>query len=123
MKRLLLGLLLFVFSALPAAAGTSVLYIAEFESIPIITNVPSQIALLPPKNEQIVDFTAGAAQSSALGATTRYVLLNCYVRCSIKIETGSSTVATTNLPLAADAPQYFAVPFGQGYKISVIASP
>lgn len=120
MKKLLVLLLMI---ASPAWAG-STLSVLEFADRAMVPNMDPQMAPMPPLVEQTaLDFSGGAVQSSALNAQTRYVRLQCSVRCSIKFETGSSTVGTTNAPLGADAPEYFGVPRGQSYKISVIASP
>lgn len=122
MKRLALAAFLVLIAA-PAWA-TNTLFLAEFVNVPTITNATTQIAPLPVKASQTVDYTAGAAQSTALNAATKFIYVNCNIRCSIKLETGSSTVATTDFPLGADSPQYFAIPANpSAYKLSVIASP
>ena len=123
MKKLLLSGIALLLLSLPAAAA-STMTVLEFGSNTIVTNSDAQIAPMPPLVEQTpVDFTAGAAQSAAFNAQTRYVRLQCNVRCSVKFETGSSSVATSNVALAVDSPEYFGVPKGQAYKVSVIASP
>lgn len=125
--RLLICAWLLIAAALLAqpAAAASLLKVLEFADggVSIPSFVP-QVAPMPPLVEQAaVDYTAGAAQSATLSAATRFVFLNCSVRCAIKFEAGASSVTTSNTPLAADAPHYFSVTPSSGLKISVIANP
>lgn len=109
----------------PSAFAASILKVLEFDGagVPIPSFVP-QLAQMPPLVEQsAVDFSGGAVQSAVLNVATRLVFLNCSVRCSIKFETGASTVTVNNTPLGADLPHYFSVIPSSGLKISVIASP
>jgi hypothetical protein len=71
----------------------------------------------PPRAEQAVDFTAGATQSAAFGADTRYVRLVADEACNYAV--GPSPTATTNSAyLPANVVEYISVPPAE--KISVI---
>jgi hypothetical protein len=96
----------------------AVCYIAEFADIAHLDGCP--VAMMPPLAEQTVAIGA-EADSSAFNASTRYIRVHNDAICSIAIGlTPTATTSTMRLP--ADSIEYFAVPRGAGYKISVITN-
>lgn len=117
-------------SASPAFAAGSTMKIVESADSAngkINTNIP--VMTFPPltagdgTTAPLVDFSAGAAQSRALQATTTLVSINCTVRCCVKLETGASSVTISDWPIGVDNPWSVGVQPGQSYKVSVIACP
>lgn len=122
MRGFLLGACLALL-ATPACAA-DLMTMVEFGSPPKpMSGFYPQIAPFPPLATQQVDFTAGAVQTSAFNAQTSYVCIEVNARASIKVETGSSTVATTDWPVDANTTWCQGVPKNQSYKLSVIANP
>jgi hypothetical protein len=76
--------------------------------------------LEPPLAEQTVAIGA-EAKSSAFNASTRYVRIHVDAICSILFGT-SPTATTSKKRLAANQTEYFAVPPGQSFKVSVISN-
>lgn len=98
-------------------------YIREYNTIGQANSQPAQIALEPAITDQVTpDFAAGSVQSSAFNANTSFVRLWCDTQGSFLIGT-NPTAANTNAPVSAGVPEYFGVPVGQGYKLSVRANP
>lgn len=96
----------------------SVLYITEYTSI---LSDRIQIPLEPELKSQTVAISASHAESAAFTDTTRFVRIETDVICSIVF--GANPVATTsNRRLAADSVEYYAVPQGQAFKVSVISN-
>jgi hypothetical protein len=93
-------------------------YIAEFSDVAHLNGCP--IAMMPPLAEQTVAIGA-EADSSAFNDSTRYIRVQNDAICSIAIGT-APTASTSTLRLPADSTEYFAVPRGAGYKISVITN-
>lgn len=80
------------------------------------------ITLEPPLVDQTpVVIGAGHLESAAFNAETTYVRIHCDVVCSIAF--GTAPVATANnRRMAANATEYFSVPKGQSFKVSVITN-
>lgn len=90
------------------------LHITEYASVPSLRNMP--VAQEPPVTTQAVTFTT-ATSSSAFAATTRFVRI--YGSAKAHLAWGTSATATANSPpVAADSPEYFAVPVGEAYLVS-----
>jgi hypothetical protein len=99
----------------------AVLYVAEFENLGETSRGAPPVALQTPLAEQTVAIAGASAASSAFNASTRFVRLHTDAVCSV--EFGTAPVAeATNMRMAADATEYFAVPVGQSYKVAVITN-
>lgn len=119
--RKLLATAAFVLLASPAFAASK-LYISEYTNIGVANGTIAQIAGEPAVTDQTpVDYSGGVAQSAAVQASTSMVRVLCTSTCSIKFGT-NPTATANNKPLAAGVPEYFSVPPGQSYKISVITN-
>jgi hypothetical protein len=101
-----------------SAEAANKLYITEFAAF---QNGGPQIAEVPRVASQTVDFSGGVASSSAFNSQTRYVRLLCDSRCSVRVTTAGTNATTSDMPMAADSPEYFKV--YPGDKVSVIANP
>lgn len=122
LQRKLLAAACFAFMATQAHAADNC-YIREYAAIGQALTVPAQIASEPGITDQVTaDFTSAAVQSSAFNAQTTFIRLWCNAQASILFGT-NPTAANTNAPIAANTPEYFAVPVNQGYKISVHTNP
>lgn len=79
-----------------------------------------QAALQAPLAEQ--KLTIGTeVKSSAFNARTKYVRLHTDAICSILFGT-APTASAANARMAANATEYFGVPMGAAYKVSVITN-
>ena len=96
----------------------AVCYIAEFADLAHLDGCP--VAQMPPLAEQTVAIGA-EADSAAFNASTRYIRVQNDAICSIAIGL-TPTATTSSLRLPADSTEYFGVPRGAGYKISVITN-
>lgn len=96
----------------------AVCYIAEFADLAHLDGCP--VAMMPPLAEQTVAIGA-EADSSAFNASTRYIRVQNDAICSIAIGL-APTASTSTLRLPAESIEYFAVPRGAGYKISVVTN-
>jgi hypothetical protein len=113
--------LLLCLSAVPAFAAKC--YIREYNTIGQAQNQPAQIAFEPSVADQVTgDFSGGAVQSSAFNVATTFIRLWCDTQGSFLVGT-NPTAAATNAPVAAGVPEYFGVPPGGSYKLSVHANP
>lgn len=98
-------------------------YIREYSTIGKARGEAAQIALEPGITDQVTgDFSGSAVQSSAFNAGTTYVRLWCDTQGSFLIGT-NPTAANTNAPVAAGVPEYFGVPAGGAFKLSVHSNP
>lgn len=97
----------------------AVAYIAEFTDVASFGN-GACIAVMPPIAEQTVAIGA-EADSAAFNSRTRFIRVQCDAICSIAIGT-SPTASTSTLRLPAESVEYFAIPKGENYKISVISN-
>lgn len=122
MLRKFIAAAAFVLFASSPALAASKLYISEYSNTGLAVGQLVQVASEPSGTDQTpVDYSGGVASSAAFSAATNIVRVLCTSTCSIKFGT-SPTAAATNKPLAAGAPEYFAVPINQSFKISVIAN-
>lgn len=115
-KLILAGVLALLASPAFAAAA----YISEFAVLTATASGGSaaQAAALPSLVEQKVDFSGGAASSSAMGSQTKYIRVHCDAACSVRI---GGTATTSNLRIPTDGVEYFGVQ--PGAVLSVIANP
>lgn len=97
----------------------SKLYVSEYADIAYVPySVPLMIASeITPSHDQVVDFTIGVAASVAFQARTKFVRLWADEDCCVKFGRGP-TATTSNKPVAAKTPEYFAVAAGD--KVSAI---
>lgn len=98
------------------------LYITEFN----LEGVDAMGRLMPaartlPIAEQKVAFTGTSAQSATLNASTTLVRLHTDGACSIAFGT-NPTATASNMRLALDQTEYFAVQPGTGLKIAAISN-
>lgn len=98
-------------------------YIREYNTIGQANAQPAQIAFEPGITDQVTtDFSGGAVQSAAFNANTSFVRLWCDTQGAFLVGT-NPTATANNAPVAAGVPEYFGVPVGQSYKLSVHANP
>jgi hypothetical protein len=121
MQRFIAAALLALFAFVMPAEAASRLFISEYNGIGITTGVVAQIAVEPSK-DQVVDFSGGVTSSAAVSNNASYVRLICDTQCSVQFGTAPTATTSTKL-LSAGVPEYFSIPKGQAYKISVIANP
>lgn len=118
-----LGAAILLASFFSSANAADLLYISEYSTVGVARGVFDQIANEPATTDQVTaDFTSAAVQSNAFQAGTNFVRLICTVQCSVLFGT-NPTAANTNKVLPALLPEYFAVPPGQNYKVSVHTNP
>ena len=101
------------------------LYISEYARVTQASgpgNAALQAPEEPPLATQVVDFTAGAAQSAAFNAKTRFVRVHADAICSVKF--GAAPTATVNDPrFAAGQTELRGVPGdGSAAKVSAITN-
>lgn len=96
--------------------------ITEYAAVGVAQGTVAQIAAEPRLGSADVNFAGGATQSAAFNAATSYVRVICDTQCAVTFGT-NPTATTTSTLVPALLPEYFAVPKGQAYKISVIARP
>jgi hypothetical protein len=96
------------------------LYVAEFATIGGSGNFPVQGSAVPPLAEQTVAIGAGSvACTNAFRANTLFVRVIVDATCSIAFGT-APTATTTNMRMAANQTEYFAVSPGQ--RVAVITN-
>jgi len=101
------------------------LYVSEFRAITGLDEGPGTMAKQPPMQEQNLAITATASISAAFHTATRFVRLHTDAICSVLFVAPNATTTnavTTNARLAAGQTEYFGVPQGIGYKVSVISN-
>lgn len=98
----------------------AVLYVTEFAAYVAMNDTKEgQMRGLPPVAEQTVAIGAGSVASAAFNAATKCVRVMSDAVCSVAV--GAAPVAAaTNMRLAANVPEYFAVSPGQ--KIAAITN-
>jgi hypothetical protein len=100
----------------------SVCYIEEYPSIGMTSaNGPSQMAKEPSLVSQTVAIGA-VAPSNAFNVATTVVRIHVDAICSIKFGPAGTVATTSNKRLAANQTEYFEVPRGQNYIVSVISN-
>jgi len=96
------------------------LYVAEFSTIGGRSNFPVAGAQCPPLAEQTISMSGTSAQASnGFGTNTKFIRINTDAICSIAFG-ANPTAATTDMRLAANQTEYFAVIPGQ--KIAAITN-
>lgn len=118
-KLILAGFLALLASQAHAANR---LFISEYVSVGAPAGIVAQIAQEPVVADQTVDFSGGVTSSAAFNSKTNYIRVVCDSQCSVSFGT-APTATTSSKMLPALIPEYFAVPKGASYKISVIANP
>lgn len=98
----------------------AVLYVTELADLGQAGGNSAPIAQLPVVAEQAITFTTHT-ESSAFNPATRYVRLHTDTVCFVKFGTAPTAITATNLRLAANQTEYFAVPANQSYKVSVVS--
>jgi hypothetical protein len=120
-KALLAAACLALFATQAQAAD--ICYIKEYNTIGSAHGVPAQIANEPAVTDQATaDFTSGAVQSNAFQPATTFIRLWCSAQASYVVGT-NPTATNANSPVAAGIPEYFGVPEGGNYKLSVHTNP
>lgn len=104
------------------ASAANKLYISEFAALGVASGAIAQVAQEPAVTNQLVDFSGGVASSAAFDTKTSYIRVVCDTQCAVLFGTAPTALTSSKL-LPALLPEYFAVPKGASYKISVIASP
>jgi hypothetical protein len=99
-------------------------YVTEFAEMAIgPAGRVGQIVQQPPVASQVVSFTGTAGTSAAFNAKTRIVRVNVDSISSILFSTaGTAAVANTDARMAAGQTEYFGVPQGQAFKISIVVT-
>jgi len=103
------------------AHAADLLYISEYTAPGISRGLVMQIPQEASLDQVTGDFTSGQVQSNAFKKSTNIVRLICTVQCSVLFGT-NPTATNTDKPLAAITPEYFAVPQGGTFKVSVHTS-
>ena len=98
------------------------LYIAEYSGIAVPGPEPHGFqAPQEPSLDQTLAISGAPAASTVFAATTRMVRLHTDATCSVVF--GLNPVAATgNKRLAANQTEYFGVPAGAGWKVSVVTN-
>jgi hypothetical protein len=100
----------------------AVLYITEFGAQGRDQqNFIAPVATMPALVQQTVAISASSAASAAFGAQTAMIRIESDTTCSVIVGT-APTATTTSMRVAADSPEYFAIPMGQSFKIAVISN-
>ena len=105
-----------------AANAADLLYISEYTAPGISRGHVVQVPQEASSDQVTADFTSAAVQSNAFKKSTNIVRLICTVQCSILFGT-NPTATNVNKVLPAFLPEYFAVPAGQSFKVSVHTNP
>ena len=122
MLRKLLAALLLCVAFTSAANAADLLYISEYNQPGITRGLVVQIPQEQSFDQVTADFTSAAVQSAAFQPGTNIVRLICSVQCSVLFGT-NPTATNANKVLPALLPEYFAVPAGQSFKVSVHTNP
>jgi hypothetical protein len=111
-----------IFALADSAQAADLLYISEYTAPGVARGLVIQIGQESSFDSVTTDFTSAAVQSGAFQSSTNLVRLWCNVQCSVLFGT-NPTATNANKPLAALTPEYFAVPQGQSFKVSVHTNP
>jgi hypothetical protein len=103
------------------------LYVKEFKGL-AATRQSDSVLAFPADNspaDQVVDFTAGAANSAPFQKGTEWVLLSADAGCSILVQAAAGAQAPTvaNFRLPGNTPLPFRVPGDGSYLVSAITNP
>lgn len=121
LRTFLAGAALLLITAASANAA-DLMYISEYTGPGIYRGYNVEIGQEASFDQVTSDFTAGAVQSSAFQANTTVVRLICTVQCSVLFGT-NPTATNANKVLPALLPEYFSVPAGGTFKVSVHTNP
>ena len=122
MLRKLLAVACFALLATEAQAANR-LFLSQYVSVGSPAGTVAQIAQeAVVVADTVVDFSGGVTSSAVFDSKTNYVRVLCDTQCSVSFGT-SPTATTSSKLLPALLPEYFAVPKGASYRLSVIASP
>ena len=100
----------------------SKLYVTEYAGLmPSPVGGQGQVPMEPPLAEQVVDYSGGAAASSAFNAATRLVRVHTDAICSVLFGT-NPTATTSTGRFAANQTEYRGVPPGQSFKVSGVTN-
>lgn len=102
--------------------AADLLYISEYNQPGITRGLVVEVPQEASVDQVTSDFSGGAVQSTAFKANTTIVRLICTVQCSVLFGT-NPTATNANKVLPALLPEYFAVPPGGNFKVSVITNP
>jgi hypothetical protein len=106
MKRIAVASLFLALSCVGASA--SICYVTE---LPLLAEAGVQVAHMPPlKDASPVTVSATSAAYGPLTGDTKMVRIECDVVVSIAFGATSATATTSNMRMAASAPEYFKVP-------------
>ena len=98
-------------------------YITEFADVAVLQGNRVAMAMQPPIAEQAITFTSTAGTSAAFNATTKLVRICVDSIASILFSTaGTAAVLSTNARMSAGQTEYFGVPQGQGFKVSIVVT-
>lgn len=118
-RALCAALLLACFASSAHAAKCSV---REYTNIGLTNGYQTQNAVEPGTDQPPIDFSGGVASSAAFAASTAFVRLICDTQAAFVF--GASPTATTNNSfIAVGIPEYFNVPKGASFKVSVVSRP
>jgi len=99
------------------------LYVTEYASLamPQVGGMLAQVPMEPPLAEQVLDYSAGHAESAAFNAKTTLVRVAPDSIASVVFGT-APVAAVTNARFAAGQTEYRGVPKGQSFKVSAITN-
>jgi len=121
MRKILLAGVMALGLSIGMPAHASKLYIREYKNLATIGTNLAQIPGDPGTDQTPVDFSGGAASSSATSISTRYVRLICDASCSYSVTSTAGTATTTNALLPSGVIEYVGVP--GGWFINVRSNP
>jgi hypothetical protein len=99
----------------------SKLYVTEYATLAQANGI-GQAAQAPALAVQVLDFSSAHKESAAFNAKTTFVRLHTDAVCCIQFGTAPTAVSGTDARMAADQTEYFGVPVGQSYKVSVAST-
>jgi len=98
----------------------AVLYIQEYERL--ATDADGKVVqagLEPALASQHVAFTTSTA-SAAFNAKTQFIRVFSDTACYVKFGTAPTATTASDMPLAANTAEFFAIQPGQSYKIAAV---
>lgn len=91
----------------------SKLYVTEYPAAGIWHGTGIPVAYGPPINTQVLDYSGGAATSTAFKTNTTLIRIHTDSVCSFLVSKTGTSAQTTDSRLAANATEYFQVLNGQ----------
>lgn len=95
-------------------------FVTEYAGVARVGSAYPPVAKGPPLAEQRLA-VGSETKSNAFHASTAIIRVHTDAICSVLIGT-APTATTSSARMAADQTEYFAVPVGASYKISIIAN-